>query len=152
MSTGTVAAAVCCTETSGQCLDTSTAQRSGRADQQEIYCVATKSVGPHPPRVQQHQLATELGQHRHTSLPPCLVSCLLWFWARGRGLTAAVACSRTDSVDIQINIPYGQSSAKLPVIRSFGSFRSFGSLGSFGSFGSFMSFRSFGSFFQHYYY
>ena len=42
-----------------------------------------------------------------------------------------------------INIPYGQSSPKLPVIRLFGSFRSFGSFGSFRSFGSFGSFRSF---------
>ena len=32
------------------------------------------------------------------------------------------------------NIPYGQSSAKLPVILSFGSFGSFESFGSFGSF------------------
>ena len=38
------------------------------------------------------------------------------------------------------NIPYGQSSAKLPVIRSFMSFRSFR------SFVSFRLFKSFGSF------
>ena len=48
-----------------------------------------------------------------------------------------------------MNIAYGQSSAKLPVIwslGSFGSFRTFGSFRSFGSFGSFRSFESFGSF------
>ena len=38
---------------------------------------------------------------------------------------------------IELNIPYGQSSAKLPVIQSFGSLRSFGSFGSLGSLGSF---------------
>ena len=47
---------------------------------------------------------------------------------------------------VNLNIPYGQSSVKLPVIRSFWSFRSFRSFGSFGSFGSFWSFESFGSF------
>ena len=58
-----------------------------------------------------------------------------------------------DMIDCyQLNIAYGQSSAKLPVIwslgsfgsfRTFGSFRSFGSFGSFGTFGIFGTFRSF---------
>ena len=42
------------------------------------------------------------------------------------------------------NIPYGQLSAKLSVIQSFGSFGSFGSFRSFGKFGSLISFWSFG--------
>ena len=58
-----------------------------------------------------------------------------------------------DIVDCyQLNIPYGQSSAKLPVIQSLGSLgllwslRSLWSFGSFKSFESFRSFRSFWSF------
>ena len=48
-------------------------------------------------------------------------------------------CNEMQYFIYYINIPYGQSSAKLPVIQSFGLFRSFRSFRSFGSFGSFKS-------------
>ena len=51
-------------------------------------------------------------------------------------------CNEMQYFIYYINIPYGQSSAKLPVIQSFGLFRSFRSFRSFGSFGSFGSFKS----------
>ena len=50
-------------------------------------------------------------------------------------------CNEMQYFIYYINIQYGQSSAKLPVIQSFGLFRSFRSFRSFGSF-SFGSFKS----------